>query len=280
MIIKQKKHHFKVMDAYQIHLERLGKAPKTIQAYTLWSYRYIIFLKKRYGTWVHPASTKTQDIDTFTIGFRDRPATVENQMRCALKSFLQFCDPDKEFVIRGQRKPPQTIPTLLSWNEGRNICDAMGAFDLIAWSIMGGGERLSDAVALKIEDVTIRDPRIYIKGWDTFISSQRTGDFEDQIVLARLSHEKHKTGKTWLFPGRKNPIYHIHASTFSNALKTIDKEVLGVYKDVTPLVLRHTFAALSFQYDKTFAWVYKRMGYKTTKTLEQIEFSERLRKIH
>ena len=242
------------MDAYQIHLERLGKAPKTIQAYTLWSYRYIIFLKKRYGTWVHPASTKTQDIDTFTIGFRDRPATVENQMRCALKSFLQFCDPDKEFVIRGQRKPPQTIPTLLSWNEGRNICDAMGAFDLIAWSIMGG--------------------------WDTFISSQRTGDFEDQIVLARLSHEKHKTGKTWLFPGRKNPIYHIHASTFSNALKTIDKEVLGVYKDVTPLVLRHTFAALSFQYDKTFAWVYKRMGYKTTKTLEQIEFSERLRKIH
>jgi site-specific recombinase XerD len=271
MIKNKKKFNSKYLDDFQIFLEKSGKSLRTAKIYSAWALKLILFAKKQECSWVHPSKIKQKHADVFMVSMKDLPASTKNQARSALKSFFVFSGNDLNVI--GPRKLPQHIPTILSWNEGALICNNAKNMRLLAWVVFGGGERLSEAVTLRCEDVIVQTPGVFLRGWRTFIPSELCQYFINHKQMVKQYHKEYASGEDWFFPVMQRPTKHISPESFLNSLRHIDISNLGIMKEVTALTLFHSFCAIAFEQGKTFPWVYQRTGYKTTKTLEAIKWS-------
>jgi integron integrase len=139
-------------------------SPRTVEAYEMWVRRYVRFHGRR-----HPRAMGAVEVAAFLehlAGERGVAASTYNQARCALR-FL-YCELLEdgaswmdEIPRANQRRRP---PTVLSRDSvDRVVAQLRGMPRLIALLMYGSGLRLTEACALRVQDVDLARREIFVR---------------------------------------------------------------------------------------------------------------------
>lgn len=138
-------------------------------------------------------------------------------------------------------RQPKTLPVVLSGTEVQQLLAAMSspAYRVIAMVMYGAGLRVSEACAIRVEDIDSARGVIHVR--------HAKGDRERCVMLAprllqvlRSYWAACRPPRPYLFPGEdaRKPIT---ADSVRNAMQSA-VAIAGLTKRVTPHTLRHTFA--------------------------------------
>ncbi len=144
---------------------RLGHySPRTIDAYTGWIRRYILFHHKR-----HPRDLDENDIKAFLTYLavdRSVAASTQNQALAALL-FLYTHILQRRLAGLGEiprGRSPTTLPVVMSRPEVRAVLTQLsGVAWLVAGLLYGAGLRLSEALELRIKDLDFDRRQIIVR---------------------------------------------------------------------------------------------------------------------
>lgn len=138
-------------------------------------------------------------------------------------------------------KVPHKQPDILSGTEVDRVLSSVGSLvpAMVVVTAYGAGLRVSEAVALRVEDVDGQRMLIHVR-----LGKRKKDRY---VVLAgrllralRAYFAKVQPRGEWLFPGRAKG-QHLHPTAVNQALKEAVKKA-GIKKRVTAHTLRHSFA--------------------------------------
>jgi site-specific recombinase XerD len=166
-------------------------------------------------------------------------------------------------------KYPRDLPKPLTEKETADLLNApdvtnhLELRDLAVMEIMvGSGLRISECLSLKRSNVTLDGnalgPQLKAKGKG---ARERIVPLTDSCVdvLRKLLPQSIDSDE-WLFASPKDPSQHLHATTFSDRLKTY-LERANLPHDITPHKLRHTFATLLLEGGADIRIIQQLMGH-------------------
>lgn len=129
--------------------------------------------------------------------------------------------------------------------------------------LYGGGLRLSELLNLQIQDIDSKDMLIHIrnakgqKDRKVMLSGQLLQDLRNYYKLYRPKRQ--------LFEGQNNDAYS--ARSVQNIIKTA-AEGAGIRKEVSPHILRHSFATHLLENGTDIRYIQELLGHKSVKTTE------------
>ena len=154
----------RLLDAVRARLELRHASPRTIEAYTSWIRRFVLFSGRR-----HPREMGEREVTAFLSHLataRRVAASTQNQALAA----LLFLYGDVlgtpvgwlDQLIRAKR--PHRVPTVRSRDEARRVLGAMsGPSRLVAMILYGSGLRLMEAVSLRVKDLDLDRREIIVR---------------------------------------------------------------------------------------------------------------------
>lgn len=254
-------------------------SPRTIEAYTGWIRRYIVFHGRR-----HPSELDANDVRGFLSDLTVRKrvsASTQNQAQAAI------------FFLYGSvlRRPlgaidgvvpasvPRRLPVVLSLDEVRRMLAALRQPDRLVVSLLyGSGLRLMECLSLRIKDVDIDRREITVRsgkgGKDRLapLAQSAIGDLERAFRAAKtvwgrdrkndvrvtgiegaLAIKMRNAAREWpwsyVFPATRTfrdsggalRRHHLHESQVQRAVKLAGTSA-GIGKRVTCHSFRHSFA--------------------------------------
>ena len=162
-------------------------SPRTVEAYTHWIRRFILFHKKK-----HPLTMGAPEVHSFLSHLAlslKVSASTQNQALNAI-AFLYHQVLQRELGELDQiprAKRPKRLPVVFSPTEVRQVLSTMsGTEHLMASILYGTGLRLSECVSLRIKDLDFDERLIYVR--------EGKGDKDrvtmlPQSVIPRLLHQ-------------------------------------------------------------------------------------------
>ena len=186
----------RLLDSVRARLELRHASPRTVEAYTSWIRRYVLFHRRR-----HPREMGEREVTAFLSHLatvKHVAASTQNQALAA----LLFLYGDVlgapvgwlDQLIRAKR--PHRVPTVLSRDEVRFVLGAMaGASRLVAMILYGSGLRLMEAVSLRVKDIDLDRRELIVRhgkgGRDrlTMLPEALVESLAEQLARVRRLHQ-------------------------------------------------------------------------------------------
>ncbi|MDI6710431.1 MAG: tyrosine-type recombinase/integrase [Bacillota bacterium] len=239
-----------VVDGFRNHLLGRGLSPATAGIYQGHVRRFLAWIEGTYGDCDLAAVTPLDvaDYRRYLLGHKRKPATVNNALD-ALSSFFVWAkdagivQADPTDGVRRARQE-KGAPRWLTRREVGALVRAVQKYggkrdQALVTLLLHTGLRVSEAVALRVEDVTIRERSGHV------VVRRGKGDKYREVPLnvtvRRVLQDwlAAHPGGPWLFPGRGGaPLTRWAVEKMFARLGRL----AGV--DVTPHRLRHTFCKL------------------------------------
>ncbi len=279
-------------------------SPRTIEAYTSWIKRFILFHKKR-----HPSTMGAPEVYTFLAYLAQSlnvSASTQNQALNAI-AFLyqQVLQLDLGEIGEIPRaKPPKRLPVPCFRTEAKLVLTHLHGTELLMASILyGTGLRLTECTTLRIKDLDFNQNLIYVreakgaKDRVTMLPQNIIPHLRRQIVLVRETHRKdliaHYAGATfpeslerkypsapkqlawqYLFPASRRTTdprssgerrHHIDESVLQRAVKTAILRS-GITKNGSCHTFRHSFATRLLEVGYDIRTVQELLGHSNVRT--------------
>ena len=225
-------------DRMEADLKIGGYSPSTRKIYLLYARKFARHFMQS------PATLGADEVRQFLVHLLEEQKVSRSTMRQARSAlrFLYMVTLNRAVEVEWLPTPRRQkhLPQVLSGTEVARLLDAVRRlkYRMIFSAMYGAGLRISEACRLRPEDIDSKRMVIRIIG---------KGDKERTTLLSlRLLHElrdywrRTRPSAAWLFPGAS---HDSHAST-DTTRKVFQKAIAaaGVTKNVTPHVLRHSFA--------------------------------------
>lgn len=270
----------KLLDQVRAKIRLKGYARSTEQAYCHWVRHYVLFHDKR-----HPLQMGAGEIEAFLsylASERNVSSSTQNQALAAL-AFLY-----KEVLERPLERPIDAlrakkykrIPSVLSTDEIKRLLCALSGMRLLMASLAyGAGLRLSETLALRIQDIDFANHRILVRNGKgrkdrlTLLPTNLVQPLQSHLLKVKALHvddlgrgygasvvpqayARHKPTAskdfTWQFVFPSSAFFHdaksgvsgrwhVNPSTLQDAIRRAATQA-GISKRVTVHTLRHSFA--------------------------------------
>ena len=294
----------KLLDQIRDLMKVRNYSPRTIQIYTEWIRRYILFHHKQ-----HPAelgADHVRDFLNFLVKQKQFSASTQNQALNALvflyKQALQIDLGPITETMRAHRT--KRIPTVLTQSEARSVLGSMeGKPKLVAGLLYGAGLRLMDGLQLRVQDLNFEKKEIIIhhgkggKDRRSMVPDSMIPHLQRHLQQVRRLHKRDlndgfgsaplpnalarkypnadkEWGWQWVFPAStrymddKDNIWrrhHLHESCIQKAVKQAARRA-GINKRVGCHTFRHSFATHLMEAGYDIRTVQELLGHKDVKT--------------
>jgi len=155
----------RLLDRVSLEARRRRLSPRTIEAYTGWVRRFVLFHGKR-----HPDELGSEEVSAFLTDLAVRAlvsASTQNQALGALL-FLYRHVLGRELeglgsVVRASNTP-RNLPVVLARGEVRDVLAQLeDVYRLVAMLLYGSGLRLMEALRLRIKDIDFARHQIVVR---------------------------------------------------------------------------------------------------------------------
>lgn len=190
----------------------------------------------------------------------------QNQRINAIKFYYEkVLGRKKEYYELHRPRKENKLPKVLSKNEVKNILDSCNNIKhkCILMLIYSAGLRRSELIDLKITDIDSERMVINIigaKGKKDRISLLSV----NTLNLLRKYYKEYRPQK-WLFEGQKGGNYS--PTSIAKLLKNSANKA-GIHKNVTPHMLRHSFATHLLEQGTDLRYIQELLGHSSSKTTE------------
>ncbi|HIH09751.1 MAG TPA: tyrosine-type recombinase/integrase [Candidatus Diapherotrites archaeon] len=239
-----------------------GYSARTIGMYALYVREMLNFVKKE------PAATQRADIVSFLAGKKNQGATnstialVHSALRFFFKQYLKLTVMDEIKIP----KRPKTLPVVLTKDEVRDILKAakLGRNRLILQFIYSAGVRVSEAVNMKVENISLKERMGKVKSGkgakDRIIILSRSW-----CKLAKRYLEAKKVKSPYLFSKKNGK--PISPDTVQRLVRICAKRA-GITKEVSPHALRHSFATHLLEAGENIRNIQELLGHSNLNTTQ------------
>jgi integron integrase len=196
----------KLLQQLFVVARRRRLAAGTIDVYSSWVRQFLTFHRAADGTWRHPATLGTADVEAFLndlVVRRRLSASAQNQALCALvflyKHVLDDVIPQdhlgKFLLLRSRRV--KRVPTVLSVGEVRRLIEAVDPTHrcrLMLEFMYGTGMRVGEVCSLRVGDIDLGRAQVIVRA--------AKGD-KDRVVMLpaalreRLMVQLDEVGRRW-----------------------------------------------------------------------------------
>jgi integron integrase len=294
----------KLLDAVRDSMVLKRYAPSTIESYTNWILRFILYHNKR-----HPRAMGAAEIGAF-LSFLAKEKRVsgstQNQALQAIiylyKHVLQIEIGNLDFARASKDK---RLPTILTRQEVQSILTAMpdNELRLMAQLCYGSGLRLFECLRLRIKDVDLASQRITVRDTKsnrdrhTILPTKLVVPLAQQIarvtplhksdiangigvhlpdaIAVKYKNASRKIGWRYLFPSKSiakgehgEPMrHHIHISSLQKEFhRAVQRATPSVRKPASIHMLRHAFATHLIESRVGVERVQQMLGHKDLQT--------------
>lgn len=276
-----------IRQAFQEHLSAQGKHQNTIRSYANDLKQFLQWSRSSFGDGFALAELTRSDIQdyrTFLLTRNSSPASV-NRKITALRQFFEYClqqslmkeNPAAEISgISAEPRAPTVLQRkdalLLARTAERNPGPLEAAVILL---LLHSGLRSSELCGMTVGDVhlTPREGRVFIKG--------QRGKTTRFVYLSTRAQNALRQYMRWRGVSvmakrlRKEPLFITYEG---NALtqQAVDQLVKRVGRtaglpDITPSMLRNTYASNALQSGKSLESLARAMGVSSVKTLQKLK---------
>ena len=296
----------RLLDEVRLSIRRKHYSYWTEQAYVYWIRYFIRFHKRR-----HPRELRETEVrhflDYLAIS-RKVSASTQNQALCALlylyREVLQAPLELIDGVTRAQRR--KYVPVVLSRNEVRAVLSHLdGVYHLLASLIYGTGQRVTEALQLRVNDIDFDYAQITVhngkgdKGRVTLLPERLREPLQEHLSRVRKQHKRDLDkgyGFTWLphaldrkypnadrawswqyvfpsniiSPDRTDGVlrrFHMSPRTIQKAMRRAVQRA-GITKRAGCHTLRHSFATHLIEDGYDIRTVQELLGHKDVKTTQ------------
>jgi integron integrase len=292
----------KLLDSVRDSMRLKRYAPSTIESYTNWILRFILYHNKR-----HPREMGAMEIGAFLAYLANEKHVSGSTQNQALQAILylykqvlriEIGNIDFARAIKDKR-----LPTILTRQQVQDILAAMPSNDLrvMAQLCYGSGLRLFECARLRIKDIDLTRQRITVRDTKsnrdrhTILPSKLVAPLEQHIVRATLLHQSdiangigvhlpdaiavksqnahREIGWRYLFPSKSiakgehgEPMrHHIHISSLQKGFHRAVQHT-RLRKPASIHMLRHAFASHLIESGVGVDQVQKMLGHKDLQT--------------
>ena len=279
-------------------------SPRTVEAYTNWTKRYV-----RYHGLRHPRELDAQHVRAFLSHLaleRNVSAATQNQAMAALLFLYREVLATPMGPPQGiePAKRPHRLPTVLDFTQVRRVLDELqGTPRLIASILYGSGLRISEACALRVKDLDLVRGEIHVRAGKgqrdrrTMLPASMIPSIERHLRRVRRLHERDlKTGAgavvlpdalerklpaaatdfswQWAFPAARTYLergtravrrHHVHPSVIQREV-AIAARAAGLTQRVGCHTFRHSFATHLLESGYDIRTVQELLGHRDVST--------------
>jgi len=243
----------------ETELKIRGLSTRTVEAYVYWNKKFLEFVKKE------PEQITENDVKNFIV--KKISDGLEAKSIVIVKSALKFFYDNvlkKNIVTIPSPKVLKKLPTVLTKDEVKAILESMKneKHKLILKVLYSTGMRIGELINLKVGDLELDQKMGWIRsgkgGKDRlFILSEKIIDNLKKIV-------KEKKDTDYLFEGRKEKLSH---RAIQKIVDSATKKA-GITKNVTPHVLRHSFATHLLESGENIRKIQELLGHSNLSTTQ------------
>ena len=297
----------KLLDQVRQRLRVKHYALRTEQSYLTWIRNFILFHNKRHPAEMAAAEIESF-LSYLAVDRAVSPATQNQALSALLflyKEVLVIDLPWLDGIIRA--KPSRHLPVVLGVSEVRNLFDAVEdpTLRLAIRLLYGTGMRLMEGIRLRVKDVDFSRNEIVIRDGKgrkdrvTVLPQSLRKELQQQVEYSLELHHNDLAqgeGKVWLpyalkrkypnaptetgwqyiFPAERLSIDPVSGDQGRQHLdpKRIQRTVkqaavnAGIKKNVTPHVLRHSFATHLLESGSDIRTVQELLGHSDVKTTQ------------
>lgn len=158
----------KLLDQIVARCDVKRYAANTAKAYRRWVEKYLLWIKRQRGEWVHPRDLDENDLTlwlTYLARKRNVAASTQNQaLQAVLFLYREVLGISIGNVDAVRAKRSVYIPTVLAEVEVRRLLDQLRGTDRLACELMyGAGLRISEVFNLRIKDVDLNRMKIHVR---------------------------------------------------------------------------------------------------------------------
>ncbi len=279
-------------------------SPRTVEAYSHWVKRYVIFHKTQ-----HPSTLSAPHVQQFLAYLAESLKVSSSTQNQALNAIV-FLYRHVLYIDLGDVGTfphairPKRLPVVFSPSEVRKVLSYLHGTDLLMASILyGTGLRLSECISLRIKDIDFNERLVYVRqgkgGKDrvTMLPQSIIPRLQRQIEQVRDLHKKdlreHYGGTTlpdalqrkypnapkefawqFLFPASRrwpDPLshterrHHIDETVLQRAVKTAVLKS-GITKNGSCHTFRHSFATRLLEQGYDIRTVQELLGHTNVRT--------------
>lgn len=294
----------KLLDIMSEELRARHYSTRTEKAYLQWVERFIRFHGMR-----HPAEMGTEEVNAFLTSLAVRDSVSASTQTQALSAILFLYRHvlgmevgDLEGVVRARKSTH--LPVVMNRAEVRAVlAELEGEYWLIAALLYGTGMRLSECLALRVQDIDFGANQVVVRdgkgGNDrvTMLPESLKGPLKDQLRRAEIVHKQdlaagwgrvvlpEALGRKypnaarewrwqWVFPQQRRWTsrttceqgrHHVHETLVQRAVREAVRRS-GVQKHVTCHTFRHTFATQLLEAGYDIRTIQELLGHKSVNT--------------
>jgi site-specific recombinase XerD len=276
-----------IREAFEQHLAVQGKHKNTIRSYANDLKQFMLWSKNSFGEEFNLGDlirSDIQDYRTFLLTRNSSPASV-NRKITALRQFFEYCVREKVLpgnpaaAISGINAAPRAPSVLerkdallLARTAERNPGPLEAAVILL---LLHSGLRSSELCGMTVGDVhmTPREGRVFIKG--------QRGKTTRFVFLSTRAQNALRQYMRWRGVSvmakrlRKEPLFITYEGSVLTQ-QAVDQVVKRIGRtaglpEITPSMLRNTFASNALQAGKSIETLARTMGVSSLKTLQKLK---------
>jgi len=250
------------LDRLNDELLIVGYSKKTIKMYSMYVKQLFETIKKS------PKEMERSDIVSFLAKKKEKGNSNSTLalIHAALKFFFQEVLKNKLIDEIKTSKKNKSLPTVLTKEETKKVLHSAkkGRNRLILQFIYSAGVRVSEAVNMKTENINFKERMGKVKSGK--------GDKDRIIILsknwcknAKKYVEKKKIKTPWLFSKKNGK--PLSSDTIQRIVKNASLTA-GIEKNVTPHVLRHSFATHLLDAGENIRKIQELLGHSNLNTTQ------------
>lgn len=263
----------KTLELFVEHMYLIQKSPKTIRSYQAQLKSFNEYICELYNRPVYLEDIKPDDMEKylFNVLSEDKySSSYRHNMVTAFRSLFNFCTAKGHCAVNvGKLVKFNKVYTkervYISEIEFAKIAKRIKqpTVRVLLQTIFYTGLRLKEAINLKISDVDFEHEHVFVR--DGKYGKDRKIPMNDKlkkILLDYLSDEKVDTGTDNFFSTRTGKISPAYTE---EVLRETVKDI-GIEKQITPHVLRHSFASGLIERGVDLFRVQKLLGHERIQT--------------
>ena len=262
---------------YELLLKRKRYSMNTIKTYCSLFKSFLIFYSTKKPKDITEAEIRSyQD---YLVNKKKVAVSTQNQHINAIKFYY-------EKVLGGERKyyeidrprKEKKLPKVLSEKEVLDLLNVTTNIKhkSILATLYSSGVRIGELLNLRIADISFDKSLIFVRGGKG--NKDRTTILSDSIAIVLKQYINQYHPKYWLFEGNTHKQYS--AGSIRQLLKRAAKNA-GILQNVTPHMLRHSFATHLLEQGVDIRYIQTLLGHSSPKTTAIYAFvsDKSLRKI-
>ena len=262
--IRNKKHTTTFPTSYELLLKRKRYSTNTIKVYTSFLKKFIDYLNNK------PIENATEEdirnFQDYLIHKKKVSISTQNQAINAIKFYFEkvLQRAHKTYYIERPKKPKQ-LPKVLSEQQIFRILKHSENLKhkFILALLYSSGLRISELLALRKEDILYDKNLIFVRSGKG--NKDRTTIFAEHMKKLHNLYINEYKPNYWLIEGLNRKQY-----SSSSVAKILKRAALkaGVSQNVTPHMLRHSFATHMLEQGIDLRYIQNILGHGSSKTTE------------